>query len=97
MIIFLSGNIEIHPLYIPVIASYVSQFVRGVICLVAYYKYVDHLITDGIAEIDVSTTIIIRLPPCTLHNYVYLYLTEFQSQNPFRFNCQSVEVIAFSL
>ena len=31
------------------------------------------------------------------HNYVYLYLTEFQSQNPFRFSCQSVKVITFSL
>ena len=31
------------------------------------------------------------------HNYVYLYLTEFQSQNPFRFNYQSVKVITFSL
>ena len=25
-------------------------------------------------------------PQCTRHNYVYLYLTEFQSKNPFRFN-----------
>ena len=32
-----------------------------------------------------------------LCNYVYLYLTEFQSQNPFHFNCQFVKVITFSL
>ena len=36
---------------------------------------------------------------CTRHNYVDLYSTEFQSQNPFRFRsyCQSVKVITFSL
>ena len=32
---------------------------------------------------------------CTRHNYMYLYLAEFQSQNPFRLNCQSVKVITF--
>ena len=29
------------------------------------------------------------------HNYLYVYLSEFQSQNPFRFNCQCVKVITF--
>ena len=33
----------------------------------------------------------------TRHIYAYLYSTEFQSQNPFRFNCQFVKVITFSL
>ena len=28
-------------------------------------------------------------------NYLYLYLYELQSQNPFRFNCQSVKIIKF--
>ena len=33
----------------------------------------------------------------TRHNFVSLYLYGFQSQKPFRFNCQSVKVITFSL
>ena len=33
----------------------------------------------------------------TRHNFVSLYLYELISQNPFRFNCQSVKVITFSL
>ena len=34
---------------------------------------------------------------CTGYNYVYLNLTRFQSQNPFRYNCQSVKVIIIFL
>ena len=48
MVIFLSANIEINRLYIPIIATYVSQVVRGTICLYAYYKYVNQIITYGL-------------------------------------------------